>query len=98
MGKNVSRNGYGRIWHRWAKGPFGAKNTAFHRVVYEFFRGPVPHALVLRHRCHRRKCANPSHLIPGTHAENTADIPQENRHHLFVRRRVEVGGDFALDD
>jgi hypothetical protein len=54
-----------------------------HRVVYEFFVGPIPEGLELDHICHNtdatcpggatclhRRCVNPDHLEPVTHRVN----------------------------
>jgi hypothetical protein len=73
-----SPNGYGRIWRK------DSTETYAHRYVFELFRGPIPRALELDHRCHQietctggptcphRPCVNPWHLTPVTRAENLA--------------------------
>ena len=55
-----------------------------HRMVYEAFVGPIPKGLMLDHTCHdptvcrggsdcpHRRCVNPNHLLPVTHAQNVA--------------------------
>lgn len=43
-----------------------------HRLVYEQFRGQIPHGLDLDHLCRNRACCNPSHLEPVTRNENVA--------------------------
>jgi len=44
-----------------------------HRLSYKVFNGPLIDGLVVRHRCHNRKCVNPDHLIQGTQKENIQD-------------------------
>lgn len=50
-----------------------------HRVAYELFVGPIPEGLGILHSCDNRKCANPTHLRPGTNADNTADRVSRKR-------------------
>jgi hypothetical protein len=64
LGKTKS-NGYGYI-------TIGPKEFRAHRVIYEFFKGPIPKDLVLDHTCKNTICVNPDHLDPVTQKINLA--------------------------
>lgn len=70
--KNALSHGYGRVWHE-------GKVKRTHRVSYELFIGPIPTAMVVRHRCDNRKCVNPAHLEVGTQSDNIKDSLKRNR-------------------
>lgn len=63
---SLTGDGYGRIS---LGGKFGPMGLA-HRVAYELLVGPIPEGLELDHLCRVRRCVNPEHLEPVTHAEN----------------------------
>lgn len=67
--RTTKRGGYGQFRVTLAPG----KNVVLysHRAAYEATFGAPPVGL-LRHKCDNPPCCNPAHLIPGTHADNTA--------------------------
>lgn len=84
----ITRQGYGAIGYQ------GRRNVLVHRVAYELFVGPIPEGLTLDHRCHtddetcpggstclHRRCFNPEHLEPVTHAVNTQRGRQATKTH-----------------
>lgn len=60
----------------------GGKTRSYraHRFAYANLVGPIPAGMVLRHRCDVRRCVNPDHLEPGTHAQNMRDCVERGRH------------------
>lgn len=56
----------------------GSRRVA-HRVAYERVYGVIPDGLVVRHRCDNPPCCNPSHLVVGTHADNSKDMVERGR-------------------
>jgi hypothetical protein len=48
----------------------GRKMFLAHRVVFEWYVGPIPAGLELDHACRQRGCVNPAHLRICTTAEN----------------------------
>ena len=44
-----------------------------HRLSWIDNRGPIPHGLLVLHRCDNRGCANPNHLYLGNQSKNMAD-------------------------
>lgn len=61
----VDEKGYGRFWD-------GSRTIRAHQYSYSALVGDVPAGLELDHLCRNRRCANPYHLDPVTHAVNMA--------------------------
>lgn len=62
-----------------------------HRAAYEAINGPIPEDLLIRHTCDHTLCCNPAHHVPGTNAENSADVARGGRlkgHNQHTRRRA----------
>lgn len=62
-------------WQRKTSRGYGRKRVNGKKVLaYKFYyeqkNGPVPIGFELDHICENKKCVNPDHLIPVTHAEN----------------------------
>lgn len=55
------------------------KDLWAHRVAWELTHGPVPHGLLVLHRCDVRTCCRPEHLFLGTAADNSADMVTKGR-------------------
>ena len=76
MDKVVKNDNECWIWtSRVDRGDYGyfhyeKKGRRAHRVAYELLVGPIPDGLELDHICNVRRCVNPDHLEPVTHAEN----------------------------
>lgn len=66
--------GYGQF-------PIAKRNIVqAHRYSYELVNGPIAEGMCLLHSCDNAPCVNPSHLFPGTRADNNQDMMAKGRH------------------
>lgn len=71
---HLGSGGYGAAYVRGVR-----TNRGAHRVAYELAVGPVPDGLEIDHLCFTRRCCNPAHLEPVTHAENVRRSYERHR-------------------
>lgn len=58
--------GYGSVYHE-------GKHGYAHRLMFEWFRGPIPKGMFIDHKCRNRKCCNPAHLRIATPRQNVLE-------------------------
>lgn len=63
---------YGKFWLD------GAYDKA-HRASFRIFKGPIPPAMWVLHRCDVPRCVNPHHLFLGTRQDNVDDMMRKGR-------------------
>lgn len=79
--RSRNEHGYG-IFHVGAMG----KVQKAHRVAYELATGvKLTPEVKIRHSCDNPPCCNPAHLLPGTQADNLADMHRRGRRR-YTRR------------
>jgi hypothetical protein len=71
----LNEKGYGRVRTAGKHGP----KTGAHRVVWEAYRGSIPHGLLVLHHCDVPCCVNPGHLFLGTQKDNMQDAARKGR-------------------
>jgi hypothetical protein len=57
----------------------GRTSRLAHRVAYELARGKITGGRLLRHTCDNPACCEPTHLVPGSDADNVADCIARGR-------------------
>jgi hypothetical protein len=74
--KDTNNKGYGKFntWHGGQR-----QSLLAHRVAYHLTHKTSLQGFVLLHRCDNPPCCNPSHLKPGTQADNVADAHAKGR-------------------
>lgn len=96
-GKGVATGGgYGQI-------VIEGRAYSVHRVVWEFFYGPIPPHLEIDHvkarGCKYSHCANPEHLETVTHAENVRRCGLTGNAALYAARsHCANGHEFTIEN
>lgn len=80
---HIDRAGYGRLQIRVNGKP---QCAMAHRLAYAAWRGEHETGLELDHLCRVRRCVNPDHLEPVTHAENMRRSPVNKAARLAMRK------------
>lgn len=73
--RSVNRRGYGIFSARLKI----VTSISAHRAAFALANGSAPGDFLIRHTCDNPPCCNPSHLIIGTHLDNTHDMLDRNR-------------------
>lgn len=76
-------------------GAYGSRLA--HRLVWVYFRGPIPDGLELDHLCRNRACVSPDHLEPVTHSQNVARIPKRISHNA-AKTSCKRGHEFSTEN
>lgn len=64
---------------RYGEIKIGGDRMSAHRATYIAKVGPIPPGHVIRHKCDRKQCVEPTHLETGTPAQNLNDAYARNR-------------------
>lgn len=98
--KSTDGHGYGQISNRFGSG----SPECASRVAWELANErPVPDGLFILHTCDNPPCSNPTHLYPGTQADNGRDMAERVRWRRHVTADVDdllviVEGDLMIED
>lgn len=81
---HVNKTDYCWLWTAGTNHGYGRFNIDHiprqaHRISWMIFRGPIPNALHVLHKCDVRLCVNPKHLWLGTNDDNVADRDAKGR-------------------
>lgn len=83
--------GYGQVWTH-------GRLVCVHRLMYEWFVGPIPSDLQIDHLCRNRGCCNPNHLEAVTRQENIRRGDAGKETSRLARLRTTCGRGHALTD
>jgi hypothetical protein len=85
------RHGYGHVSYK-------NKPALVHRLVFEYFHGPIPAGLCVLHRCDVPACSEPTHLFAGTSADNVHDAVRKGRHAKMVHTHCPKGHEYTPEN
>lgn len=77
-----TQDGYGAFY-------LNGRSITAHRASWILFRGSIPDAHDVDHKCHNRRCVNPDHLQVATHKQN-----MENQDGAHANSRSGIRGVF----
>lgn len=63
----------------------GGLRISAHRASYLIHNGAIPDGHLIRHTCDNPPCIEPSHLLTGTVADNSADMAERRRGLIGLR-------------
>lgn len=69
----------GTTVHGYGQMSVNYRKVLAHRFAYELLVAPIPAGMEIDHLCRVRRCVNPRHMEPVTHAENMArQVPRSH--------------------
>jgi hypothetical protein len=83
----VLSHGYGQI-SLGHPSTAGSKRWRAHRFSWELHHGPIPHGLVVCHRCDNKRCVNPAHLWLDTQKANVHDAIRKGLRNAYGRQKL----------
>lgn len=85
----LSQGGYAQIH-------YNGKTSTAHRLIYEYYNGPVSRELQLDHLCRVRCCVNPRHLEVVTRLENVRR--GEGGRHNAIKTHCPYGHEYTSEN
>lgn len=79
-----NEDGYVRMLNK--PRPEGGRLVMRHRLIWEWYNGPIPEGFEINHLCKNRRCCNPEHLECLTKSEHKS----KDNALRYKKREVEV--------